>query len=341
MYLGYLTLAKIEKNIFPDTADSEKFGGTLERFGRVKLGRNPFDATAGIYNVSVTGTLGAIIPASTTFKSNDDSLNAGKLFILDNEFILDGINIISIRALEPGLDSKLEVTNQLTATAPIILVDSIVEVTSETDEPQSAENIEEYRNKTLEAFRLEAQGGAGADYRLWSLDVQGILQTYPYAVSGFASEVNLFVEATIIDSIDGKGTPTAGILLDAETNIEVPTVDLPARKPLTVIVNYLPVTPLDIDIEITGFVGITVDIETLIFNTIKDYLLNLRPFVSSIDVLSLKNDIFDVNTIISLILQARPGSVFGAIQLTVDGNILNTFTFENGDIPYLNTITYV
>ncbi len=341
LYVQYLTLGRIEKNIFPDTAESELLGGSLERFGRVKLGRDPFEATSGIYSVQVTGSNGAIIPASMTFKSNDDSQSPGKLFILDEAFTLDGINIISLRALEAGLDSKLIVGNELTATGPIALVDDIVTVTAETTEPKAAETTEEYREKIIEAFRLEAQGGAGADYRLWAANVQGVNTVYPYAKSGVTSEINLFVEATIADSTDGKGTPSAGLLSDVEDAIELPTEDEPSKKPLTAIINYLPVAPLDVDIQITGFVGITAEIETLVFDVIKEFLDTVRPFVSSIDVLSAKNDIFDVNKIIALILQARPGSTFGAVQLTVDGNVVSTFTFEGGDIPYLNSITYV
>ncbi len=73
--LYYLVIGSLQKNIFVDTADPEATGGTLERFGRVKLGRNPFPATAGSYVVEVTGTVGAVILAGTTFRSNDDSTN--------------------------------------------------------------------------------------------------------------------------------------------------------------------------------------------------------------------------------------------------------------------------
>jgi hypothetical protein len=44
---------------------------------------------------------------------------------------------------------------------------------------------------------------------------------------------------------------------------------------------------------------------------------------------------------VQLISNAVPGSIFGAIQLTVNSSIVSSFTFENGDIPYLNSITYV
>lgn len=335
--LIYLALGNVQKNIFIDTADPESQGGTLERFGRVKLRRNPFPAVAGVYTVSVTGTLGAVIPASTTFKSDDTSASPGKLFVLDSAFTLDGINLISIRALEPGTDSRLVVSNTLTVTAPIALADSQVTVTAETTEPLPAEDIEQYRRLGIQAYRLEPQGGSQSDFRLWASDVQGVKQSYPFATPAQTAEVDLYIESTI-----GDGTASSGLLQDVKDSIELPTPDRPSRLPLGVFeVNYLSVTPLDVDIQITGFVGITPEIETLLENALISELSNIRPFVSGIDVLSEKNDIFDVNRIISVILSARPGSVFGAVQLTVDGNIVSTFTFQNGDIPKFNSLTFV
>ncbi len=341
LWLSYKALANVQKNTFADTADPEAIGGTLERYGRVKLGRNPFPAVAGQYTVQVVGTIGSVIPAQTTFKSDDSSLNPGKLFVLDTAFTLDGTDIITLRALESGMDSKLSISDTLTVTAPIALVNAVVTVLTESIEPQAPEEIEEYRQKIIESFQLEPQGGAGADFRLWAGEVQGVNQSYPYAASGLVGEINLYIEATIADSTDGYGTPSTALLDAVEENIEVPTVDLPARKPLSVFdVNYLPVSPLAVDIDIASFDDLTVDIETLIENAITSKLELVRPFVDSIDVLANKNDIFDVNNIISTILEARPGSIFGAVTLTVDGNVVNTFTFANGDIPYLGTVSF-
>ena len=343
LYLYYLLSAKTQKNIFADTADSELFGGTLERFGRVKLGRNPFAATSGEYTVSVIGTAGVIVPASTTFKANDDSTSAGSLFILDSAVTLTGSSdTLLLRSLNAGLDYKLDIGNQLTVTAPIALFEDVVTVTVETLAPQSAEEIEEYRRKVLDAYRLEPQGGSGSDYRVWASDVQSVEQSYPYATPIVNNEIDLFIQATLTDSTDGKGTPSATTLTEVQTAIESPTATRPSRKPLGVhAVNYLPITIKEIDIEITGFTAVTADIETLIFEAIKTELSNIRPFVSSIDIVANKNDIFDVNKIISLILTAVPGSVFGAIDLKIDTVTASSVTFLNGDIPNLNTVTYV
>ena len=347
LWLYYKAIANVQKNIFIDTAEPESIGGTLERFGRVKLNREPFSARAGEYIVTVTGSIGAIIPAQSTFKSDDTVINSGKLFILDSAYTLVAItDSITIRALEAGNDSKLNIGDTLTATAPIALVDSIVTVSAETIEPSAEENIEDYRDKALDAYRLEPQGGAATDYRLWSADAQGVKQSYPYAKTGVVNEINLFVEATIADSIDGKGTPSALLLTDVEEVVEFdPDTTRPTyergRRPLGVIVNFLPVTVLNVDVTINGFVGLTVDIQNAIELSLIDEINLVRPFVAACDILDEKNDILDSNKIISIILNTRPGSVFGAITLNVGGVPYNSYTFINGNIPYVNSINFV
>lgn len=338
LYLAYLNLAKVQKNIFVDTADPVANGGTLERFGFVKLGRLPFPAVQGQYTASVTGTAGAIIPAQTVFKSNDDSQNPSKLFTTDVSYTLTGTSdVITLRALEAGDESKLSIADQLTVTAPIALVNAIATVVSEVVEPQAAENIEDYRNKAIEAYRLEPQGGAPADYRLWAKEVQGVIQAYPYAASGYTSQVNLFIEA---DNLNG--VPTLSDLQAVEDNIELPTATRPSRKPVTVTVNYLPVTPRFIDIEIPSFTPApSVAIQSLIENAIISELANVRPFVGAIDIVANRNDYFDTNKIIQIILTANPGSVFAGPTMEIDSVPTNSITFTNGDIPILNSITYV
>lgn len=344
--LFYLSLANIQKNIFIDTAESEAIGGTLERFGRVKLNRNPFPATAGQYTLEVTGTIGAVIPAQTTFKSDDTSQNPGNLYILDSEYTLVATtDEITVRSLSIGIETKLAVSNTLTATAPIALVNKSAEVIAEIVEPSAAETIEDYRTKALDAYRLEPQGGAATDYRLWAADAQGVKQTYAYAKSGTDYQINLYVEATIADSTDGKGTPSALLLAEVEEVVEFDPDDTRpdeerGRRPLQAIVNFLPVSIREVDIVINGLVGRNTDIENLIIDALTTEINKVRPFVSACDVLADKNDILDNNKIIATILNARPGSVFGAITLQVDSTTYSSFTFVNGFIPHVNSITF-
>lgn len=342
LWINYKINAFVQKNSWIDTADPESMGGSLERFGRVKLGRNPYPATAGQYVVTVTGSIGAIIPARTIFKSNDSALNAGKLFILDNQYTLVAVSdSITLRALEIGIDSRLNVGNQLTSTTPISLVNSLAVVSSESVEPFSAENIEVYRRKIIESFQLEPQGGSSSDYRLWANEVQGVAQSYPFAASGQVGYVNLYIEATIEDSTDGQGSASAGLLDDVKNNIELPISGVPARKPVGNIVNYLSVTPLEVNINIEGFQGLTTDIENLILGALTEEIAKIRPFVSAIDIVSKRNDTLNTNKIITTILTTVPGSVFGTITLEVDSVVMASKTFAGGQIPFLNSVTYV
>ena len=348
--LVYLTIASVQKNIFVDTADPEAIGGTLERFGRVKLGRNPFNAVAGEYTVEVTGTIGATINAQTTYKSNDTSQNPGKLFILDADKVLVApTDTMTLRALEAGLDSKLAIDDLLTATAPIANVDAIAKVLSEDVQPLSAEAIEDYRDKAIEAYQLEPQGGAASDYRIWSKDAQGVKQSYPFAKSGESNVIDLFVEATLVDSTDGKGTPSAGILSDVEDVVEFdPDTSKPleerGRRPLAVLqVNFLPIIIKTIDIQITGFVGLTPTLEANINTAIIAFLAVLRPFVAGADVLADKNDILNRNGLIFAIQEVISNeNFFDELDFDVDGSPVGaSFQFLNGDIPFLGVITFV
>lgn len=343
----YLSIANLQQNIFPDTAQSESIGGTLERFGRVKINRNPFNAQAAKYEVEVTGTPGAIIKATTVFKTDDTSLNPGYLFQLDNDFtFVVSTGLIQLRALTPGVESKLNINDTLTSTIPIALVDKKATVKTEIVEPLAKEDIENYRKAILDSFRLEPQGGAATDYRLWAADAQGVKQVYPYAKSNASGEIELYVEATVADSIDGKGTPSASLLSDVEDVVEFdPDTTLPinerGRRPLGVFkVYYLPVTIKTIDITIPSFVGITPAQQASILTALTNAINLMRPFVDSCDILADKNDTIDVNKIISIILNNQPGASFGTPVIEVDSVAVSSYKFVKGNIPTLNSVTY-
>ena len=346
--LFYLAVGHLQKNIFVDTADSESTGGTLERFGRIKLGRNPFPAQAAQYRLRVTGTSGTLVPASTTFKSNDNAQSPGKLYILDHPYTLQAAtDTLVVRALEAGLEARLSVDDELTVTAPLAGLDRIAAVTEETTAPLAAESLEEYRQKAINAYRMEAQGGAATDYRLWAADVQGVKQVYPYARPGASGEIDLYVEQLPESSYDGRGTPTDELLAAVESAIEMdPDTSKPinerGRRPLGVFrVHYLPVAVREVSINIANMDDLSTEIQSVLNNALEVEASKIRPFVSGADVLANRNDILDKNKIIATILRARPGSVFGAVTLKIDEEEVDSYTFTQGEIPYLKPITYV
>lgn len=346
-WLQYKVLGFVQKQVWPDTADPESIGGTLERFGRVRLGRNPFPAVATKLVVSVTGTAGAVLPAQTTiYKSDDDSLNPGMLYILDNSYTLPGsTGTITLRALTAGLGAKLEIGNTLSITSPIALVDSKATVTAIAVQPLAGETTEEYRIAILKSFRLDARGGAAGDYRVWAQDAQGVKEVYPYAKTGETNANNIYVESTIADSIDGKGTPDQTMLdaVQAVTEFD-PDTTLPVndrgRRPNTVINYFLPITPLNVDVIITGG-SFSTSQKSDILSAMTMAINAVRPFVAAADPVANKNDILDTNKLNGVIYAAVPGAVYTGVTLKVGGVTYLSFTFTLGNIPYFNGITYL
>lgn len=344
--LFYLTIGKVQKNIFVDTADSEANGGTLERWGRVKLGRNPLPARAAEYEVTITGDVGYTIPAQTTFKSDDDALNPSILYILDAPFTFTTTTeTITLRCLTAGLDGKQSINDTLTATAPLAGANEQVIIDSETIEPLPAETLEQYRQLTIDAFQLEPQGGAGTDYRLWASDAQGVEQTYPYAKSGDSNVVEVFVEAVLSASTDGKGTPSSSILNEVRNVIEFnPNTDLPlferGRRPLGVFdVDVKSVVISDIVITINDS-EFSANEETLVESSIKDYVKSIRPKVDSIK--ANVDDVIRLNSIIFAIENAVSGVNYGNVEMEINGNpIAVSYELDQGEIGFVDNVNFI
>ena len=333
----YLAIGDLQKNILPDTAGPEAAGGTLERWGRVFLNRKPFPATQGVYTATVSGEAMAVIPASTTFKSDDDSLSPGYLYILDNAYTMTGSDdVITLRALTAGLEAELEAGNTLTATAPILNVNSQATVATITTSPVDAESLTDYRIKLLTAIRLKSGSWSAIDYRLIGGEVNGVKQIYAYATSGSANEVDVFIEGEV------DGTPVAGsIITDYETALEL-------VRPITVRrVNYYATPILDVDIIITQVGTLSSAQRNLINTALTDAIILVRPFIAACDVLADRNDTIATNyidpyntNIIQVISSAIPGVAFGAVTFTISGTSQTSYQFDNGNIPYLNSVTY-
>jgi hypothetical protein len=342
--LIYLVAAFIYKNIFPDTADSETLGGTLERFGLVKLGRLPFDAIAGQYTIEVAGEIGATIQPNTTFKSLDTSASPDKLFICENLFTFTGLTgEITIVALEAGVSSRLEVGDQLQVTAPIALVNSFATVLSVDVEAVEAENIEEYRLKVIQAYRSEPQGGARIDYILWASDAAGVRTIYPYVTNGAPGELDIFVEANPADSVDGFGTPTPTILSDVADVIELdPDTIKPmaerGRRPLGIFnINYYPITLLPLDVQIVDLSDVSY--LTAIESAITDYIFNIRPYIAGATDPNSINDKIYISDIFNIVISVIGKTItFSEIIMEIDDNIVNLYQFTNGEIPYCRNV---
>lgn len=348
MYLAYLYLSDIQNNIFPDTATTEDNGGTLERQGLIYLNRRIFPASIGVFNLSVIGVAGSVLRANITFKSNEGTLNPGQVYVLDSEYTLTGTNdVIEVRSIGSGSNYRLNVTDNLTITEPVIGVDKTVSVYSIIEQPKAGETIELYRQAILNAIQLEPQGGSRADYRQWATDAQGVRLVYPYVADVTTGVVSIYVEAVLVDSLDGKGTPTTTILNDVLEVINYdPDISKPiyerGRKPVQAFPNVLPISLVPVDVTIIGLNENTPSVQQAIQNSIDAMLYKIRPFIAGADLLRNKNDVLYYGRVQSVITDSLTnGNFFNDLDLKVDGNSINVYEFDLGNIPFLNSINFL
>jgi uncharacterized phage protein gp47/JayE len=345
--LMYLYLSDIQNEIFPDTATTEANGGTLERLGRIYLNRNPRPATAGIFNLVVTGTNGAVLRSGLTFKSNENSLNPSQLYVLDNEVTMTGTSeIIEVRSLGGGTSFDLDVNDELTITEPVLGVTSLVVVYEVIEQPRASEDIEVYRQNILDAIQLEPQGGSKTDYRLWSSDAQGVRKVYPYVRNDDAGFVDVYVEATISDSTDGKGTPDPALLTNVLAVInfdpdDTKPINERGRRPIQANVTTLEVEITPVDVTINGLVDSSPSVRSAIENNIKTFLYDVRPYVAGADLPRDKNDILysaKLQSVVTDVLDSA--NFFNTLEMEVNGVTVLSYEFNLGFIPYLRNLTF-
>lgn len=346
--LTYLSISDVQNNIFPDTADTAANGGTLERIGQIYLNRNPNPATAGIFQVDVNGVNGSVIRSGLTFKSNDNSDSPGQLYVTDVETILTGSgDVIEIRSLGGGSDFNLSIGNELTITEPVIGVEQTVSVSSVTTQPLNAETTDDYRKEILNAIQLEPQGGSKTDYRLWSADAQGVREVYPYLKDSDSGTVQVYVEATESDSIDGNGTPSVSLLSDVYDVIQLdPDTTKPlnerGRRPIQATIETIAISTNPVDVNITGLATDTPEIRAAIESNLKDYLMDIRPFVDGADLIANKNDILYSARLSAVVTDVISSSnIFTNFEMFVNGVNQTSFLFSRENIPYLRDVNYI
>lgn len=350
--LFYLALMDVQKNVWPDTADSESIGGTLERYGRLKLGRDPYPATQGEYTLEITGSIGATVPSGTQFKSSSESTHPNSLFTSTESLTLTSTTgYISVLANNSGTDYELAVDDVLFTVNPITNITSRVTVYSVDIVPSDNEDIELYRELVMQSFRLEPNGGSASDYVFWALDVDGIRTVYPFTLAGSSGVGVIYAEATVDASTDEHGTPSQALMdalwksdktgvfeLDPDTTQSIYNR---GRRQLGLSdLNILPVTPIPVVVTITGLKVQTDSEKASILSKITDTLYTKRPYVAGVGDINSRNDTLYLSDIIIAISKAvEVGNTYDSVDVTCNGLSL-PFQFLNGNIPYISSVVY-
>ena len=337
----YLALLDVQKNILPDLADTESMGGTLERYGRLKLGRDPNPATQGRYLINVSGILGTTIPIGTQFVNNVTN----KYYTTDVSLTLTStLQDVSVLASSSGTDSILNIADVLYTVNTITNIQSLATVYDILVTPTDAEDLDVYRNLILEAYRLEPNGGSASDFAFWALDVPGVRTVYPYTTgSGMAT---IYAEG-----LTGNGSVNQSILdqlwksdltgvFELNPDITLNNYERGRRQLGFTGITMLSVNPLSVVVTITNLKTTSPAITLAIQTELSNMLYLKRPYVAGIGDINDRNDTLYFRDIVTALDNALDsGNTYDDVTVMVNGFNL-PYQFLNGDIPTLTSVIY-
>jgi uncharacterized phage protein gp47/JayE len=197
-YLDWLAL-----QLLPDTAETE----WLDRHADIWLvnadgsvGRKT--ATLAHGSVTMTGTLGIVVPAATQLNSRVVTYETVADVTIGN-----GPTPADIIALDPGTFGNLnpgEIVNFINAIAGVDGTAVVVELTGGSD----AETDAELRQRVLRRIQQPPQGGCAYDYEAWALSVPGVTRAWCTSEMGMGTVTVRFMMDDL--RADNDGFPTAG-----------------------------------------------------------------------------------------------------------------------------------
>lgn len=169
-YLQFGFLRSILRELFVGSA----LETNLPRIGSIwGVLRN--EPTNSKYTIEVEATDAATVPAATLLTSSN-----GIEFLTDTElvFVGAGTDTVDITSVDTGTDNNLSVGAVVTFTIPLADIEATATVTAVVEDAADIEAIEDYRARILDRIQHHPQGGAVADYTLWTMDVDGVTRCW-------------------------------------------------------------------------------------------------------------------------------------------------------------------
>ena len=340
--------------MFPETADWEEvtiLGVRLRPL--VKLGvlfgvGEPLTGVQwrGIITIDVL-TQGSVLYSGTQLKSNV----TGKLYIVEEtKTLLQTKETVSVVCTEIGTVGNLEKNDTLNFVNPygFIKTEAIVSDVARVGLDNELESS--YRDRVVNRFRLQPQGGALADYRIWASEIPGVLNVYPYNDKEQPGGVLLYVSG--ISEVYTDRIPDSGLLKKVgEACTYDPETGKATRKPLTAMLdpkndssysNVRPVTVTVFDVVITGVSGIIpADFARIVKPSLQNYFLDRDLYIRGLSDDNNRTNVISKNHVITVINQIAVSvkAVFETAEIRKNGNITALYALDNGELAKLGTLT--
>lgn len=340
--------------LFPETADWQEVAILGQRIRPlVKLGAlfgigEPLAGVQwqGIIEVDVLKT-GGVLYSGTQLKSSV----TGKLYVAsETKTLLLNKESVKVVCTEIGTAGNLEVNDVLNFVNPYGFIKSEA-VILEVERMGLDEELEaNYRERLINRFRLQPQGGALADYRIWAADVPGVLRVYPYNDKEQPGGVLLYVSG--IPSVFNDRIPDKGLLKKVgEVCTYDPETGKAIRKPLTAMLdpkndgsyeNIKPVSVVEIEVAVTGVTGIApADFAELIKPALKNYFLDRDLYIRGLSDDNNRTNVISKNHVITVINQiaVTAKAVFEEVVLKKENVVFSSYVLDDGKLAKLGAFS--
>ena len=339
--------------LFPDTASFD----SIEVLGRtvrplVQLG-NLFGVGDPLGGQSWAGTArvaalsqGRSLTVGTQLKSD----RTGLVYNVQANTPVDADEIeFAVYCAVAGTAGALTDGDTLKFVSPLGFVEREATVTGTTENGTDDETEAHYRSRVQSGYGPQPQGGSLTDYRTWSFDVAGVLNTYPYNDRDSPAGVIIYV-AGMPEFYPDRIPDRALCVAVGKACTYDPETGKASRKPLTAVLdpandetytNVRPVTVRKFDVRVTGLVGAAPgDFSDSLRSELNVYFENREPYIRGLtddtartdDIL--RNAVIAVASGVATSMQAR----FDTATMETDGSQTEAYTLGDGELAALGRL---
>jgi len=299
----------------------------------------------GIITIDVL-TQGSVLYSGTQLKSSV----TGKLYIVEEtKALLQTKETVSVVCTEIGTVGNLEKNDTLNFVNPYGFIKTEAIVSDVARVGLDNERESSYRNRVINRFRLQPQGGALADYRIWASEVPGVLNVYPYNDKEQPGGVLLYVSG--ISDVYVDRVPDKGLLKKVgEACTYDPQTGRATRKPLTAMLdpkndgsysNVKPVSVAVFDVVITGVSGIApADFAQVVKPSLQNYFLDRDLYIRGLSDDNNRTNVISKNHVITVVNQIAVSvkAIFETAEIRKDGKVAPLYTLDNGELAKLGAL---
>jgi uncharacterized phage protein gp47/JayE len=335
-YANWMTLQQFVR--YASFAETEVGGvvvSPLVEWGRlIGIGDpTPATRTEMIISITVENQTGTL-PSGSQLRG----VSNGIIYVTIGAVSLDSATVTAVvRATTAGTVGNLESGAEISFANPLANVGRVAEVLSVEVTGADAEDGEVYRQRVLDRFQKQPQGGALADYEQWGESVAGVLNVYPYP-SDCPGQVDVYVES----ATEPDGIPTEAQLNAVLDAIEYDEDGLASRRPVGALVNTFPINRLGFDVVVTGLVSDDLaQVRLDIADAVEAYFLSREPYIAGLSVPPRRDRITrsGVAGVVDDIVSAD-GGIFSDVTIELDSALVELYSLDAGEKAKAATVTF-